>query len=210
MIFKKWKLFQCDFTGCIWNLVIRHHSICPQQFYDVLLHCPHQPERGWGERKRCTKQQKYKPGYQDVTAGACLLTSPLHGAQDASECLHSRNCYFRPQFSWVAMSSLLPLHQLATRPWGQRGQKWQARLHTACEYGRNNFPGDCFSITAQLYSIAREIHNMGSAVGASSNLCLVAWSYHTAGAQSLITIGQQGESICRVKGHTWDRSGIQA
>lgn len=145
------------------------------------------------------KHQKYKPSHQDVTAGACLLSPPLHRVQDASECLHSINHYLWPQFSWVAMSSLLPLHQLATRPWGQRGQKWQARLCTACEYGRNTFPGDCFSITAQLYSIAREIHNMGSAVGASSNLCLVACSYHTAGAQNLIIIRQQGESIFQIR-----------
>lgn len=187
MIFKKWKLFQCDFVGCIWNPVIRRHDICSQQFYDVLLHWPHQPERGWGEREQRTKQQKYKPGHQDVTAGACLLSPPLHGAQDASKCLHSRNCYFRPQFSWVTVSSLLPLHQLATRPWGQKGQKWQARLCTACEYGRDSFPGDYFSITAQLYSIAREIHNMEPAVRASSNLCLVAQSYRTAGAQTSLS-----------------------
>lgn len=88
-------------------------------------------------------------------------------------------------------------------PEGGRSRNWK-QGSDGCDYDRKTTTllGVHFSETDWLYSRVRGVYTMGTAVGASPNLHLATWSYHTAGIIPKYHMDSRGAfaGSC-VKGH---------
>lgn len=94
-----------------------------------------------------------------------------------------------PVFSWYRpLPDLIHLFTCfrwcPSSPWPLAHERRESRQdEQGSEGGRNNFPGDSFSVTARFYFRVRGIRRMETATGALPNLHLAIPSYHIAGVQ---------------------------